>query len=583
MMGELGGEQGALKRVLEDAVHSETTRRELEREVAALKGKLASTEEAKVEAQEAREAAEDARERAEQRCNRLSSDGARLRDDAERLGKMLGDAQARASEWEGRAGGLGKRIEELERQVSALGGDLSMSQEAVRVEAHRAAARESEISVLKAEAQSLKKQMAEAASRSAELESAANEAVSLEGKLRGRIGELEAEVGGMKSRGDGGVGEAERERDGALAALGRVYAACCPGEENVRGKGVVGMADGASAAAHAKAREVEALKMRVSSMESVLGQMEDIRGEARKQAERARLLEERLKMMEEEAVGREGRLKEATMGLEVRGVELEGEKRLRVRAEREMSQREEGWRGERARLQSEIDKERAGREAAFEAGSKEARGCLLKVRDAVCREGCNAGALGVTLRRCTKQQHESRQASDPYLLHTITPGGPAAEGGKMALGDMVVSVGGVPLARKSAKEVMRLCAGEGGSAVEVCGRSKEGGGAYTVVLVRQGRQGESAKEVCDEACASAQRLYDEVSSLRTKVSHLADSSWSLAFEFQQQVTASREYTTCRVVDVFSSVADWHVIYTLSILCLDSLSRHVFRCRRLACD
>jgi hypothetical protein len=352
---------------------------------------------------------------------------------------------------------------------------------------------------------------------------------------------LEAEVGGMKTRGDGGVGEAERERDAALAALGRVYAACCPGEENVRGKGVAGMADGASEAAHAKVREVEALKMRVSSMESVLGQMEDVRGEARKQGERARLLDERLKMMEGEAVARETRLKEATMGLEVRGVELEGEKRLRVRAERELGQREEGWRVERARLQSEIDKERAGREAAFEAGSKEARGCLLKVRDAVCREGCNAGALGVTLRRCTK--NESNQASDSYLLHTITPGGPAEEGGKMALGDIVVSVGGVPLAGKSAKEVMRLCAGEGGSAVEVCGRSKEGGGGYTVVLVRQGRQGESAKEVCDEACASAQRLYDEVSALRTKVRPHAD-SLNLTFESTQ--------SPCRAVDVYSS-------------------------------
>ncbi len=132
-----------------------------------------------------------------------------------------------------------------------------------------------------------------------------------------------------------------------------------------------------------------------------------------------------------------------------------------------------------------------------------------KMHDAVCRDNpcSDQGGVGIQI-----AEHESGEIS----IMTLYPG-PARNCGKMASGDVVLSVDGKDVKGKSADDVRALVMGPPGTPVTVAA-VRPGGLKYVVTLIRSGAGATDAddfignleKETCDEAEA----MHEELDRLR---------------------------------------------------------------------
>jgi nucleoprotein TPR len=132
-----------------------------------------------------------------------------------------------------------------------------------------------------------------------------------------------------------------------------------------------------------------------------------------------------------------------------------------------------------------------------------------KMHDAVCRDNpcSDQGGVGIQI-----AEHESGEIS----IMTLYPG-PARNCGKMASGDVVLSVDGNDVKGMSADDVRALVMGPPGTPVTVAA-VRPGGNKYVVTLIRSGAGATDAddfvgnleKETCDEA----ESMHDELDRLR---------------------------------------------------------------------
>jgi chromosome segregation ATPase len=135
-----------------------------------------------------------------------------------------------------------------------------------------------------------------------------------------------------------------------------------------------------------------------------------------------------------------------------------------------------------------------------------------KMHDAVCRDNpcSNEGGVGVQI-----AEHESGEIS----LMTLYPG-PARNCGKMASGDIILSVDAKDVKGMSADDVRRLVMGPAGTPVTIAA-VRPGGQKYIVTLIRTGAGSPEAEDfiavIEKETCDEAEAMHDELDRLRRQL------------------------------------------------------------------